>query len=248
MIRCIIIDDDEMARLHLKRLCQRIDNIDIISVFEDALSAYHFLEDNQVDLIFLDIEMPGFSGIELVQQLADPPGVIFITSKESYAATAFDFIETVVDYLIKPVGLARLSKAVKRVDVKRKKRSDMKLTSKRTNRQREQLISNDKDTNHIFVKTDRKYVRIQLDNLLYVETMGDYSIFKTTEKQYIVHATLKSINERLYHSNFFKVHRSFIVNLNKIKDIEDNNLLIEGKIIPISRTQRPELMELIMPL
>ena len=104
------------------------------------------------------------------------------------------------------------------------------------------------NSNQLFVKTDRKYVRIDLDELLYVETMGDYSIFKTTEKQYIVHATLKSINERLQHPHFLKVHRSFIVNLTKIKDIEDNNLLIEGKIIPISRTHRPQLMELIMPL
>lgn len=247
-MRCIIVDDDEMSRLHLVRLCQRIDYVEIVNIFSDALTAYHFLEENEVDLVFLDIEMPSFSGIELVQQLSNPPAVVFITSKESYAATAFDYIETVVDYLIKPVSLPRLLKSIKRFDVKNIGQLSDTPPLSIENDKKSIKAPVDQSSDYLFVKTDRKYVRIDLDKLLYVETVGDYSIFKTTEKQYIVHATLKSINERLHQPNFFKVHRSFIVNLSKIKDIEDHNLLIEGKIIPISRTQRPELMGRIMPL
>ena len=243
-MRCIIVDDDEMSRLHLAKLCERIDTIEIIGAYSDALSAYHFLEKNEVDLIFLDIEMPDFTGIELVEQLINPPAIIFITSKEIYAAKTFDFIETIVDYLIKPVSLSRLLKSIKRYE----EHGDAAISPAPVIENIPQSTTLEVLPKHLFVKADRKYIRIDLDNLLYIETVGDYSIFKTTEKQYIVHATLKSINKRLQHHNFFKVHRSFIVNIDKIKDIEDGNLLIGGKIIPISRAHRSELMERIMPL
>lgn len=244
-MQCIIVDDDEMSRLHLAKLCERIDKIEIIGTYSDALSAYHFLEKNKVDLIFLDIEMPDFTGIELVEQLLNPPAIVFITSKEIHAAKTFDFIETIVDYLIKPVSLPRLLKSLKRYEERENTTANFTLPTVKTIIQPSE---SEIPAKHLFVKADRKYVRIDLDSLLYIETVGDYSIFKTTEKQYIVHATLKSINARLQHSNFFKVHRSFIVNIDKIKDIEDSNLLIGGKIIPVSRTHRSELMERIMPL
>jgi DNA-binding LytR/AlgR family response regulator len=247
-MRCIIVDDEQMSRVHLTHLCKQIDSINIVGVFPDAMSAYRFLAEETVDLVFLDIEMPDFSGIELVRQLSNPPAIVFITSKQGYAATTFDFIETVVDYILKPVSLPRLLKAIERYQ-----RHQMPLEGKRqllrsaSPPTTEQEVKGD-GPRHLFVKTDRKLVRIDLDDLLYVETVGDYSIFKTIDKQYTVHATLKSIDERLNATNFFKVHRSFIVNLDKIKDIEDNSLLIDNKIIPISRTHRTQLMERIMPL
>ena len=247
-MRCIIVDDDEMSSLHLDRLCQRIDSIEIVAKFADALTAYQFLQKNSVDLIFLDIEMPDFNGIELVEQLNNPPAIIFITSKENYAAKAFDFIEIIVDYLIKPVTLPRLLKSIKRYEERGSTTSYSPPIVDDGHSASIQIPDKQETNKHLFVKSDRKYVRIDLDELLYIETVGDYSIFKTTQKQHIVHATLKSIDERLQQTNFFKVHRSFIVNINKIKDIEDSNLLIGSKIIPISRTHRSELMERIMPL
>lgn len=249
-MRCIIVDDEKMSRLHLAHLCKRIDTIEIVGSFPDAMSAYRFLAKESVDLVFLDIEMPDFSGIDLVRQLHQPPAIIFITSKQDYAVKTFDFIESVVDYLLKPVSLARLLKAIERYQrhhINQQGQQDLLAPQLQPTSEKNSLVEEKKD-GYLFVKTERKLVRIDLDELLYVETIGDYSIFKTTQQQYTVHATLKSVNERLQGPNFFKVHRSFIVNLDKIKDIEDNNLLISDKVIPISRTHRTQLMERIMPL
>jgi len=252
-MRCLIIEDEQMSRAHITHLCKRIDVLEIVGVYDNALDAYHFLEENSVDLVFLDVEMPDFSGIELVQQLSNPPAVIFTTSKADYAAKAFEFIEVVADYLLKPITLPRLLKAVRRVQqqplsvVHKVTEANLPDADTLPSTATRSLPTTTADQ-HIFVKTERKYVRIDLKDLLYVETVGDYSIFKTSTGQHTVHATLKSIGERLPNPQFFKVHRSYIVNIGKIKDIEDSNLLIEDKIIPISRTQRPELMERICPL
>ncbi|MEL7220452.1 MAG: LytTR family DNA-binding domain-containing protein [Bacteroidota bacterium] len=251
-MRCIIVDDEQMSRVHLAHLCKKIDAINVVGVFNDAMSAYRFLSEEQVDLVFLDIEMPDFSGIDLVRQLHNPPAIVFITSKQDYAVKTFDFIETVIDYLLKPVSLARLLKAVERYQNyqirKESRESGIAVSVAMASTTSSKNQHHHKDNRHLFVKTERKLVRIDLDDLLYVETVGDYSIFKTVDQQYTVHATLKSIDERLTSPNFLKVHRSFIVNLDKIKDIEDNNLLIDHKIIPISRTHRSQLLERIMPL
>ena len=244
-MRCVIVDDEGMSRIHLAHLCQRIQGLEIVDTFADAMSAYQYLSNNQVDLVFLDIEMPDFSGIELVQQLQQPPAIIFTTSKENYAVEAFEFIENVVDYLVKPLTLARLLLAVERY---RKRTASPAKAAPVPVDTRPAVTVPSLSNKHIFVKTERKYVRIDLEDLLYVETVGDYSIFKTAQQQYTVHATLKSIKERLCLPNFIKVHRSFIVNLDKIKDIEDSNLLISDRVIPVSRNHRAELMERIMPL
>jgi DNA-binding LytR/AlgR family response regulator len=245
-MRCIIVDDEGMARAHLEYLCEKIESIEIVGTFKDAMSAYRFLEKEPVDLAFLDIEMPDLTGIELVQSLQDPPAIIFITSKENYAIETFGFIETVVDYLLKPITLPRLLQAIQRyqqrsaptvVTVSAEAIADDPI-------QQQEAVAED----CLFVKADRKYVRIDLKELLYVETVGDYSIFKTTNQQYTVHATLKSVLKRLSAPNFLKVHRSFIVNLDKIKDMEDSSLLIGDKVIPVSRNHRAQLMARIMPL
>lgn len=248
-MRCVIVDDEGMSRVHLAHLCRRIEDLEIVDTFADAISAYQYLNAHEVDLVFLDIEMPDFSGIELVQQLQNPPAIIFTTSKENYAAETFEFIENVVDYLVKPLTFARLLVAIERY----RKRVENDLPSQASSPDvappaQPKAAHAALPSKHLFVKTERKYVRIDLDELLYVETVGDYSIFKTAEQQYTVHATLKSIKERLNRPNFFKVHRSFIVNLDKIKDIEDSNLLIEDRVIPVSRNHRAELMDRIMPL
>lgn len=245
MMRCIIVDDEGMSRVHLAHLCKRIEKIVIVDTFADAMSAYRFLETAAIDLIFLDIEMPDFSGIELVQSLPNPPAIIFITSKEHYAIDTFNFIETVVDYLLKPVTLPRLLQAVERYE---KRLSPIKVSVPQPLAPAAPATQITQESNYLFVKTERKFVRIDLNELLYVETVGDYSIFKTTDQQFTVHATLKSVKERLSMPNFLKVHRSFIVNLDKIKDIEDSSLLIGDKVIPVSRNHRNRLMERIMPL
>lgn len=245
-MRCIIVDDEGMSRIHLAHLCKKIDKVKVVDTFADAMSAYRFLEQETIDLIFLDIEMPDFSGIELVQSLPKPPAIIFITSKEQYAIETFNFIESVVDYLLKPVTLPRLLQAVERYE-QRKGATHLSIPQPLVPVAPPAKTVQEND-DYLFVKTERKFVRIDLNELLYVETVGDYSIFKTKDQQFTVHATLKSVKERLSSPNFLKVHRSFIVNLDKIKDIEDSSLLIGDKVIPVSRNHRNRLMERIMPL
>ena len=245
MMRCIIVDDEDMSRVHLEHLCKMVEKIVIVDTFADAMSAYRFLEKTAIDLIFLDIEMPDFSGIELVQSLPNPPAIIFTTSKEHYAIETFYFIETVVDYLLKPITLHRLLKGVERYE---QRWSATNVTAPKPSIPVAPATKVTQENDYLFVKTERKYVRIDLKELLYVETVGDYSIFKTANQQFTVHATLKSVKERLSMPNFLKVNRSFIVNLNKIKDVEDSSLLIGDKVIPVSRNHRTRLMERILPL
>lgn len=239
-MRCLIVDDEEMSRVHLQGICQQIPDIEIVGVFDNALAANAYLSKHPVDLIFLDIEMPDCSGIEFVQNMEQVPGIIFTTAKENYAINAFDLIDHVVDYIVKPVASMRLLRAVHRFQAKRNGQVEqVEPTTK-------PLLPSD---NFIFVKSEKRLVRINLDDLLYVETTGDYSIFKLQNgQQFVVQSSLKNIGSKIQHRNFIKVHRSYIVNLNKIVDIEENTLVIDRKVIPISRAHRAGLLARIMPI
>lgn len=225
-MRCLIVDDEEMSRTNLQLLCEKIDDLEVVHVCHSALEVFQWLQKNLVDLLFLDIEMPGLSGIDLVKSVANLPLVIFTTSKTDYAAEAFELKDLVADYITKPVTLPRLLKAVERA---------RKMNSAST-----QIAAT---LSYIFIKTDKRLVRIDLEDLLYVETVGDYVLFKTKDQQHIVHSSLKGIDKKLQHPNFLKVHRSYIVNLTKIVDIEENTLVIEKKVIPISRAHKEMLLQ-----
>ena len=239
-MRCLIVDDEEMSRVHIQGICQRIPEIEIVGVFDHALAANAYLSKHPVDLIFLDIEMPDCSGIEFVKNMDQVPGIIFTTAKENYAINAFDLIEHVVDYIVKPVASMRLLRAIHRFQLQRHSSEELSDTSTPP------AIPAD---DFIFVKSEKRLVRINLDDLLYVETTGDYSIFKLQNgQQFVVQSSLKNIASKIQHPNFIKVHRSYIVNLNKIVDIEENTLVIDRKVIPISRAHRAGLMARIMPI
>lgn len=227
-MRILIVDDDELSRLNLRFICEQIEELEIGGEFEDAMSAYHSLQQEPADLLLLDIEMPQFSGMDLVRSARKLPAIIFITSKEHYAASAFNYIENVIDYIVKPVSLPRLQKAMERFHHPRENAA---------------APAPEASSPFIFVKTDKRYVRVDLDNLLYIESLGDYSIFKTSKGQLVVNTPLKNILQQLKGSQFVKVHRSYIVNLTKIADIENNSLVIDGKVIPISRSHRNDLMK-----
>ncbi len=244
-MRCLIVDDEEMSRIHLREICKSIQGIEIVGVFDNALAAHTYLANHPVDLIFLDIEMPNCSGIEFVKNMDQIPGIIFTTANENYAVNAFDYIDNVVDYIVKPVPSMRLLKAINRFKAHRILTDKAAVTGGSP--------ANATDTSDgdgfIFVKSEKRLIRINLDELLYVETTGDYSIFKIQDgQQYVVQSSLKNIANKIQHSNFIKVHRSFIVNLQKVVDIEENNLVIGRKVIPISRAHRASLLERIMPI
>lgn len=227
-MRCLIVDDDEMARKSLEIMCQKIENLTVVGMCENGLEALNFLNSEEVDLVLLDIEMPELSGMELVRMKPDIPQVIFTTSLKDYALEAFEY--RVTDYLHKPITFSRLIKAVDKARLAHEK----------------SLASN---MDEVYVKVDGRFVRLDLSNILYIESIGDYVVFHTEQKEkFIVHSTLKNIDAKISNGKFLKIHRSFIVNLSKIVDIEETNLVIADKVIPISRAHRPALMSHIKTL
>ncbi len=220
----IIVDDDEMARASLQSMCAKIDDLQVIKTCENGLEAMKFLKSNTVDLVFLDIDMPDFSGMDLVKSVDDLPQIIFTTGHTQYALEAFEY--HVTDFIPKPIEFPRLLKAVERAQ------------ELQTN------IDTGKDLqNDIYVRVNGRYIRLDFEDILFIESLGDYVTFNTESGKYIVHSTLKNIDEKIKSEDFLKVHRSYIVNLTKIVDIEETNLVIKDKVIPVSRAHRPVLMQ-----
>ncbi len=223
ILKCLIVDDDLMARKSIERLCEKNEHLQLLGTFDNGNDALVYLEKETVDLLFLDIEMPELSGIELLNQLIALPMVIFTTSKTEYAFDAFEF--QAIDFIKKPITAQRFEQAVTKALETVKKRQIYKT-----------------QTNDIYVREDGRFIRVPCDDIQFFENVGDYVRVKTIKTQYIIHGTLKSIDEKLNDSRFLKIHRSFIINLDKIKDIEENSLVIEKTVIPISRANKSELM------
>lgn len=226
-LKGLIVEDDAAARMALEKICSKISDLEIIGVCENGVEALEFIQQEDLDMVLLDIEMPELNGIELLKSISPAPPIVFTTSNPNFAVEAFEFSAT--DYLIKPIELPRLLQAYEKV---KKQLGLLDPPNKES-----------ADGKSIFIKVDSKLVKIQYDELQYVEAKGDYAVFRTMDQSYIVHATLTRIASRLPQDSFLKVHRSFIVNLQKIKDIEDFTILIDGKVIPVSRGNRETLMK-----
>jgi DNA-binding LytR/AlgR family response regulator len=214
-----------MARKSLQRLCEQHESLEVAAVCENAPDALAFLSQQDVDLIWLDVEMPDMSGFDMLEQVPVGPQVIMTTSQTKYAFTAFQY--QVVDYLQKPITLPRFKLAVEKV-----------LDIHARTKARKVETNTPKD---IYVKTDGRYIRILYETISYIENMGDYVKIVTNNQTVVVYTTMKSLEEKLG-ATFLRVHRSFIVNLDKIIDIEESNLLVANKVIPISRANKVELM------
>ena len=227
----IIIDDEEMARAIIEQFTIQNKNLTLNAQFSDAIQAIKYINQNHVDLIFLDIHMPTFSGFDLIQTLKDPPKIILTTSDRNFAIEAFEY-ECIIDYLVKPIGKDRFDKAVNKALA-----FSNPILSNLENKNRKEP---DLD---LYINIDRRLIKINFPSIYLIEAKGDYILIKTEGKNYTVHSTLKKIEEKLPKDLFLKVHRSFIINIKKIIDIEDNSVLIKKDIIPVSRSNRPELMK-----
>jgi two-component system LytT family response regulator len=222
-LTCIIVEDELMARRSLQRLCEQHGSLEVLAVFDNATDALAYMADQSVDLIWLDVEMPGLSGLELLEQLPSIPYVVLTTSKTEYAYDAFQY--QVTDYLKKPITMPRFKIAVEKV-------LELNAHAK---------TSSPAAQKEIYIKTDGRYIRLPFDNISYIENTGDYVKIYTTTQTHIVYSTMKYLEEKLG-VQFLRVHRSYIVHLDKIVDIEENTLVISNKVIPISRANKPELM------
>jgi len=224
-MNALIIDDNKIARTTISKLAERIDDITIVAECSSAMEAYNLIQAQTVDLLLLDIEMPGMTGLELTKNLQHKrPVIIFITSKREYAADAFDL--NVVDYIIKPVTSSRFIQAIDKArEVLDSNREEVKL----------------KEEEFVFIRDSNIVRRLKLDNILYAEAMGDYVKLYTPEKFYAIHTTLKSVEERLPASRFLRVHRSYLVAINKIDGMEGGALIINRKPLPVADAYRAAL-------
>lgn len=227
-MRCIIVDDDDLSRRVVEDYVNRTDFLLLEQSFADPVQAINFIrQGNEVNLIFLDVEMPDMTGMEFLNSLGAAIPVIIISSKEKYALEAFE--HSVIDYLLKPINYARFFKAVN----KSLERFDKNKT----------VTDGEKE---IFVKKNNSLVRVKYNDILFVEALENYVVIVTTTDKFTIHFTMKSIEQQLPLSRFKRVHRSFIVNIGQIFSIEDNSVIIKmadgKKTIPIGKSYRDKLM------
>ncbi len=225
-MNCIIIDDDLMSRKIIEEFVARTDQLNLVNSYENAVDAINaFNNEEDIDLIFLDIEMPEMSGIDFLKTLQNPPQIIIISSKDKYALDAFNY--DVIDYLLKPITYSRFFKAINKANVRFKNKVDSK-------------------ENEIFIKKNSALVRLKYDEILWIEALENYVIFNTFTDKYTIHFTMKAIEQKLPAHQFTRVHRSFIVNTSSINVIEDNSVIIKtkdgSKSIPIGKSYKDKLM------
>lgn len=228
---CIIIDDENVSREILNFLCEKEPNLEVVGNFSNAMVAFRFLNKEDVDLIFLDVHMPGFTGFDFIQTLKSSPYIILTTSDQNSALKAFEY-ESIIDFLTKPIDPLRFKKSIQK--------AAKLLTSGSSDSTRIKKSKSNKS--QLFVNIDKRLIKINTEDIDLVEANGDYVTIKLEKTDYKVHISLKKIKEKLPSETFFQVHRSYIINLKKIIDIQDNTVLIHKSVVPISRTKRGELM------
>jgi DNA-binding LytR/AlgR family response regulator len=223
-INCIVVDDEFPAIEQLEEYISRIPFLNLLKSFDNAIDPINYLKSNPVDLIFLDIEMEGFTGLQLIKTLQHKPKIILTTAYDKYAIEAFDL--NVTDYLLKPISFERFIKAIDKVyDSFR----EIKKTA-----ENEPVYKRD----YFFVKTEFRMQRVDFDNILFVEGMNEYLRINTTKEKIMTLQNFKSLEESLPKDNFIRVHKSYMVAINKIESIEKNRIKIGEKLIPISNTYK----------
>ncbi len=233
-MNCIIVDDEVTARAIVSELCEKAPELTVVAQFPNAVEALKYLNTNQVDVIFLDIHMPFLTGVDFIQTLKNPPKIVFTTSDKEFAIAAYEY-DFIVDYLIKPITPERFLKTIGKL----KKSFQLAMVGEMGGAS---PLEAQKEED-IYINIDRRLIKLKLGEILLVEAKGDYIEITTTSTLYRVHSTLKKIKEKLPDSLFMQIHRSYIINFTKIIDIQDNSVLIERSVIPISRSQRPNLMQ-----
>ncbi|MCJ7756775.1 MAG: LytTR family DNA-binding domain-containing protein [Gillisia sp.] len=226
LLKCAVVDDSSLQRLSIVKLIKDHPNLKLVAEYNNAIETKNGLLDTDVDLIFLDIEMPILSGFDLLDNLANKPQIIFVTGKTKYAFKAFDY--DAVDYIHKPVNKERFSNAVAKA---------IKLHDLKTNG------TTVEDEDFIFVKSNLKNRKVFLSKLKYIEALGDYVKFVTEKDTFVVLATMKSFEKQLPQDKFLRIHKSYIVNLEKVERYNSKNIEIDKEQIPLSRHKKSDLID-----
>lgn len=223
-MKCITVDDNPVALAALHQLIEQVNELQLEGEFSDAMKAYNFLKEETTDLVFLDVEMPGIDGLELIDSLENPPLIILVSAKKDYALEAFE--KHVVDYLLKPVTLPRFISAVnfaQKIQESRQAKKEVAAT--------------------LFVKADGRWNKLNISDIRYLQAMGDYVRIFTANENYMVNKTMKAILESLPASKFVRVHRSYIVNIDHIENIEEGSIVIGREVIPVSERYKAAFMQ-----
>ena len=227
-LSCIIVDDEPVARKILHEFVEHVPFMDLQGKFENAMQVEAFLKNNTVDMIFLDIEMPKVSGLQLLQKMDVESMVILTTAFPKYALEGYEL--DIIDYLLKPFAFNRFLKAVQ----KAKDFYQMKHRATGT------LLPS-----YIFIKSDKRIEKIELADILFAESLGNYVTIYTESKKIIAYLTMKSLESQLPLDEFIKIHQSYLVNTSKIDAIEGNEIKIAGKSLPMSRNYREMVMKIV---
>jgi len=224
-ISCIAVDDEPLALDLLKDYILKVPFLNLLKTFNNGMETLDFLKKNQVDLIFLDIQMDDLTGIQLIKVLKQKPLVIFTTAYPNFAIEGYEL--DIIDYLLKPISFERFVKSIDKVY--EKLQTERMLKSE----QKEITIANPRD-DFFFIKTEFRLEKVNFHDILYIEGMGDYLRVVTTTKRIMTLQSFRRMEEILPHDKFSRVHKSFIVALEKIESIERNRIKIADKLIPIS--------------
>jgi len=228
-INCIIIDDEPLARKGLREYITEIDFLHLSGEFENPVKALNILTAGSIQLLFLDIQMPAITGLEFFKMLPHPLPVIFTTAYPQYALDGFDL--NALDYLVKPVSFDRFLKAA----LKAKEHYELREQNKSDNTAT--------ITDHFFIKSDNKLVKIAFNEILFIEALQNYVNIYTEDNKYITYLTFKSVEEYLPPEYFLKIHKSYIISLEKVNSIEGNEIKIGNHAIPVSRNLKDDVME-----
>ncbi len=229
MYKCIIVDNEAIAIDILKNHIEKIESVEIVADCKNAVEAFNIINSENIDLIFLDINMPEISGLSFAKSINSNIKIIFTTAYREYAIDGFDL--QAVDYLLKPISFPRLLQAVNKF-ISEKKTS--KLESKENN-------NTNKD--YIFVRSERKMVKINFLDINYIESLSDYVKFYLNENIVITRETITNIESKLPKTDFLRVHRSFIISISKINSFTNEYIEIKNKVIPISRSYKKEVLK-----
>lgn len=227
-VKCLIVDDEELAIKVLEKFINTFPMLELIGTCDNALETITFLHNTEVDLLFLDINMPELSGLDMLKTLSNPPKVILTTAYSEYALESYEY--GIVDYLLKPIKLERFVKAVNKVveimQVKSTKTDEEKTVNKT-----------------LFVKVDNTSYQLNYADILYVEAYGNYLKIHTANKTYITRETMQNVENEMAGSVFVRAHKSFIVNVSSIEKITGNVIYLSGKEIPIGTSYKNELLK-----
>lgn len=227
-MRCIIVDDEPVARKILQEFVEQVHFLEPAGQFENAIKAEAFLQHTAADILFLDIEMPRLSGLDFLKRSAVKPLVILTTAFPEYALEGYEL--DIIDYLLKPIAFSRFLKAVQKA---------------RDYAGRHDVSTPQLSSSYLFVRSEKRIEKIELNDILYIESTGNYVNIFTTAKKIMAYLTLKGIESQLPRDGFIKIHQSFLVSFSRINAIEGNQVVIGNKALPISRNYRDMVMKLV---